>query len=570
MGLRPDGTAFGVIFDSTWKAELDCNNAITFTADGPAFPVIVLDCASPSAVLKMLGTLTGRMELPPFWALGYQQCRWSYTPETRVKEVASEFRARKLPCDVLWLDIDYMDQFRVFTFDKASFPDPKSLNDSLHQNGFKSVWMIDPGVKVDTEYPVYSDGHQKGVFVKDASGQEFHGKVWPGACAFPDYSSPDVRSWWAGLFPAYLATGIDGVWNDMNEPSVFNGPDGTMPEDNLHQGGDGLAPGPHRQYHNAYGMLMARATKEGVLSSNPNKRPFVLTRANFLGGQRYAATWTGDNTSTDYCMKISVPMSLTLGLSGQPFNGPDLGGFAEKASPELWSQWVGFGTLFPFARGHAIKSKSVHKEPWMFGEAVERTARIALERRYRLLPFFYTLFREASVSGLPVMRPIFMADPKDPALRREDGAFMLGQDLIVVPSWATNPALPREKYPVISLIDGDGLDPDQATLRIRPGSIIPLGAVIQNTTEKSLDPLTLLVCLDASGQAEGQLYEDDGEGFAYRKGDFSLITYKARRIGDQTVVSIADTKGARKTEPRNVIVQVVTSDGKVATTTQKL
>ena len=376
MGLRPDGSALGLLFDSSWKAELDCTNDISFTAEGPAFPVIVIEAGSPEGVLKSLGKLTGRMELPPRWALGYQQCRWSYYPDSKVREVADGFRSRNIPCDVIWLDIDYMDAFRVFTFNKNYFPDPKGLNDYLHSKGFKTVWMIDPGVKVDSKYSVYTDGRDKDVFVKSADGKEFHGTVWPGACAFPDFTRPETRSWWVGYFPAYLANGIDGVWNDMNEPSVFKGPDGTMPEDNLHRGGDGLVAGTHRQYHNAYGMLMTRATREGMLAAKPDKRPFVLTRSNFLGGQRYAATWTGDNSSTDYYMKVSVPMSLTLGLSGQPFSGPDLGGFADKVSPELWAQWVGFGAFLPFARGHAIKSQS-SKEPWSVGPETEQTARIS-------------------------------------------------------------------------------------------------------------------------------------------------------------------------------------------------
>lgn len=570
MGVRPDGIAFGVLFDSTWKAELDCSNGITFIAEGPAFPVIVIDRASPATVLEGLGSLIGRMELPPLWALGYQQCRWSYSPDTKVKEIANEFRARKLPCDVIWIDIDYMDGYRVFTFDKNKFPDPKGLNDWLHQRGFKAVWMIDPGVKVDKNYFVYADGQKKDVFVKQADGGEFHGAVWPGACAFPDFTSPEARAWWAGLLSPYLATGIDGVWNDMNEPAVFKGLDGTMPEDNQHRGGDSLAPGSHRQYHNAYGMLMSRATKEGMLAANPDRRPFVLTRSSFLGGQRYAATWTGDNASTEYHMKISVPMSLTLGLSGQPFNGPDLGGFADEATPKLWSQWVGFGTLFPFARGHAIKRENVRKEPWMFGDAVEKTARIALERRYRLLPYLYTLFRESSVTGLPVMRPVFMADAKDPALRREEAAFLLGQDLIVVPSWAKNPALPHGKYPKVSLVEGDEADPDQATLRIRPGAIIPLGKVIQNTTEKSLDPLTLLVCLDSKGHAEGWLYEDDGEGFGYRKGNYIFTTFIARREGQAVRVSISATEGKRPWIKRDVQVQVIQSDDTISKLVQTL
>jgi alpha-glucosidase len=267
--------------------------------------------------------------------------------------------------------------------------------------------------------------------VTTAEGREFHGKVWPGLCAFPDFTVPTVRTWWSGLYRDFLAKGVDGVWNDMNEPSVFDGPDGTMPETNQHRGGAGLAPGPHRQYHNVFGMLMVRATREGVLAARPDQRPFVLTRSNFLGGQRYAATWTGDNTASDEHMKLSIPMSLTLGLSGQPFNGPDLGGYGKNATAEVWARWAAMGVFFPFCRGHSEKGVN-NKEPWAFGPEVERTARIALERRYRLLPYLYTCFHTAAQTGLPIMRPLFFADPADPALRREEHAFLLGSDLLAL------------------------------------------------------------------------------------------------------------------------------------------
>jgi alpha-glucosidase len=556
LGVFPNGSAFGVIFDSTWKSELDCNEAITFTAEGPGFPVIVIERSTPAGVLQALADLTGRMELPPRWALGYQQCRYSYEPDARVRQIADEFRSRRIPCDVIWMDIDYMDGFRIFTFDGQRFPDPRGLNEYLHDKGFKSVWMIDPGVKVDPNYAVYASGRDQDVYVKTAAGGEYHGDVWPGACAFPDFTRPQTRSWWAGLYSDFMAMGVDGVWNDMDEPAVFNTPDWTMPEDNLHRGGGGLAPGLHRQYHNVYGMLMVRATREGILAVHPNLRPFVLTRANFLGGQRYAATWTGDNTSNAKDMRLSVPMSLTLGLSGQPFNGPDIGGFSGDATPNLWARWIGFGAFFPFARGHASKDTN-NKEPWAFGEAVERTARIALDRRYRLLPYLYTLFQEASVDGLPIMRPAFMADTKDPALRREERVFLLGSDVLVVPSWAQNAALPVGDWPSVSLVDGDCNDANQATLRIRPGAIVPLGRVVQNTTEESLDPLTLLVCLDARGRAEGRLYEDDGEGFAYRKANYLLTTYQASLKKGRLVVSVASAQGKRPRPPRTVQIQAV-------------
>ncbi len=561
LGVRRDGSAFGVLFDSTWKAELECGGAIVFTSEGPAFPVLVIDRGSPQAVLEALAELTGKMPLPPRWALGYQQSRWSYFPETKVREIADGFRRRKIPCDVIWMDIDYMDGFRVFTFDKEGFPDPKRLNADLHERGFKSVWMIDPGVKVDSGYKIFSDGCAKDVWVKTVGGlDDFRGDVWPGACVFPDFTRPETRRWWAGLFGDYVAMGIDGVWNDMNEPAVFNAPDKAMPLDNLHRGGGEIPAGPHLRYRNIYGLLMTRATREGIAAARPDKRPFVLTRANFLGGQRYAATWTGDNASTEAHMKLSIPMTLTLGLSGQPFAGPDLGGFAGDASQELWSQWIGFGAMLPFCRGHAVKGSN-DKEPWAFGEKVERTARRALERRYRLLPYLYTVFREASVTGLPVMRPVFMADAADLSLRREEEAFLMGADLLVVPRWAKKPNLPKGDWCEVSLVPGDQEDLDQARLLVRPGSIVPLGRVVQSTVEESLSPLTLLVCLDGNGRASGQLYEDDGDGFGYQAEDFLLTTFRAERVGDQVEVTAFSREGRRERVLREVTIEVVDKVG---------
>lgn len=563
LGVRRDGSAYGAIFDSTWKAGLTCEGKIVFTSEGPAFPVLAIEKDSPSAVLRALADLTGRMPLPPRWALGYQQCRWSYHPDGRVREIADEFRKRKIPCDVIWMDIDYMDGFRVFTFEKKGFPDPAALNAYLHARGFKSVWMIDPGVKLDPGYKVYDDGCANDVWVKTAAGKDYVGDVWPGACKFPDFTRPQTRTWWAGLYRDFVATGVDGVWNDMNEPAIFNVPSKAMPEDNLHRGGDEIPGGPHLRYRNIYGLLMVRATREGIAAARPDKRPFVLTRASFLGGQRYAATWTGDNVSSEAHMKLSVPMTLTLGLSGQPFAGPDLGGFAEKATPQLWSQWVGTGVFFPFCRGHAVKDSN-DKEPWAFGEKVERTARLALERRYRLLPYLYTLFREASVDGLPVMRPVFLADPADPALRAEEGAFLLGGDLLVVPPWAKNPRLPKGGWREISLVPGDREDPDQARLHLRAGAILPLGRVVQNTTEDSLAPLTLLVCLDENGRATGRLYEDDGDGFGYQRGEFRLTTYEAEVRDGRVQVRVARSEGRWPVPTREAVVETVDRHGQRA------
>ncbi|MDD2763524.1 MAG: glycoside hydrolase family 31 protein [Opitutaceae bacterium] len=561
LAVRTDGTAFGVIADTTWATKIALDGRIEFTSRGPSFPVIVIERESPQAVLRGLAELTGRMPLPPRWALGYQQCRWSYQPDARVREIADGFRARKIPCDVIWMDIDYMDGYRVFTFSPREFPDPKALNAYLHARGFKSVWMIDPGVKAEPDYRVYDSGTAADVWVHDAFGGDYHGAVWPGECVFPDFTRPETRAWWAGLYRDFMAQGVDGVWNDMNEPAVFNVPGKTMPPHNWHRGGGGLPAGPHARYHNVYGLLMVQATRVGVAAANPDRRPFVLTRSNFLGGQRYAATWTGDNASTWEDLKLSIPMTLNLGLSGQPFNGPDLGGFAGEATGELWAHWVAVGAFFPFCRGHSDKGAPA-KEPWAFGPEVEAAARTALERRYRLLPYYYTLFRESSLDGLPVMRPVFFADPRDPALRAEDHAFLIGDDLLVIPKWTEQPHLPKGLWRTVALVgENAGTDKFQPDLKVRGGAIVPLGRVVQSTVEESLDPLTLLVVLDEQGRASGRLYEDDGDGYAYRDGGYLLTTYAAVRQGDEVVVTIAQAEGKRPRPARRLVIQVLTESG---------
>jgi len=347
----------------------------------------------------------------------------------------------------------------------------------------------------------------------------------------------------------------------MNEPSVFNVPGKTMPPHNWHRAGGGLDAGPHAQYHNVYGMLMTRATREGIAAANPTRRPFVLTRSNYLGGQRYAATWTGDNASTRKDLEQSIPMTLNLGLSGQPFNGPDLGGFSETAKGELWADWVAVGAYFPFCRGHSVKG-APDKEPWAFGPDVEKVARVALERRYRLLPYYYTLFRESSIDGMPVMRPVFFADVRDPALRAEDKAFLIGSDLMVIPHWANQPHLPGGIWRSF-VLPGEETDVGhvQADLKIRGGAIIPLGKVVQSTAEESLDPLTLLVSLDEKGHASGEIYEDDGDGFGYQNKEYLLTTYDADQKHDQVLVTVVRSEGSRPRPSRRIKIRVVADAG---------
>lgn len=563
MGVRPDGTSFGILFDTPYKAELTTTDErINFETEGELFRIFVIDRESPQAVIKGLAELIGTMPMVPRWALGYQQCRFSYTPASRVIEVADTFRIKRIPCDVMWMDIDYMDGYRIFTFNPQTFPDPAALNRDLHIRGFHSAWMIDPGAKVDSTYFVYKSGTANDVWVKTAQGKEFHGDAWPGTCAFPDFTQPKTVRWWADLYKDFLDKGVDGVWNDVNEPQISNTPTGTMPEDNKHLGGDKIPAGPHLKYHNVYGYLMVKASREGIMKARPQNRPFILTRSNFLGGQRFAATWTGDNASWESHMTMSVPMILTLGLSGQPFSGADVGGFLFNPDANLFGRWMALGAFYPFSRGHACAG-TINKEPWAFGQKVEDVSRMALERRYVLLPYYYTLLHEASETGMPIMRPVFFADPKDTLLRAEEQAFLIGENLLVVPEWAQNPALPKGIWRNLSLIPGDDKDSYQAKLKIRGGAIIPTGKIIQNTNEKSLDPLTLLVCLDEKGEAHGTLYWDEGDNWSFKDGNYSFQHFTAIRTADNKVqVKITQKKGKYITENNDMaIVKIITDKG---------
>lgn len=564
LAVRADGSSFGVLADTTYRTGMDLRNGIRFSAPEP-FPVIVIQGASPQEVLTKLGELTGTIELPPLWALGYQQARWSYVPDTRVVEIAEEFRARSIPCDVLWVDIDYMDGFRIFTFDGTTFPDPAGLNAYLHDNGFKSVWILDPGVKAESGYFVYDEGLLGDHFIREPGGDLFVAGSWPGDSVWPDYTSPETRSWWQSHLGELLDDGVDGIWIDLNEPSIVAPPNMPFPEDLVHRGGGDLTPGTHARYRNVYGLLMSQATHEGMKSARPDRRPFLLSRSNYIGGQRYAAMWTGDNSATWDHLYWSVTMTLNMGLSGQPFAGPDIGGFWRAPSPELYAHWIGVGAFFPFSRTHTMQF-SPDQEPWSFGPEVEAISRTAIERRYRLLPYIYTLFRESSVNGLPVWRPVFFADPADARLRDEDHAFLIGDDILVLPDLTqTDPhafEIPSGIWRDLTLVGEDTEQmPELPVLQIRGGAIVPLGRVVQSTAQTLLEPLTLVVSLDADGRARGVLYEDAGEGYEYLGGDYLLTTYAAEQVGQSVEVRIADAEGQRERPNRTVEVVVVTDEG---------
>jgi len=579
MCVRPDGSTFGIFVDSTYRTIMHlCHHEsdegalwlylLSEAPLGPA-PIYIINALSPQGVVIELARLTGTLDMPPRWALGYQQCRWSYFPDKEVKRIADTFREKQIPCDVIWMDIHYMDGYRCFTFDPSLFPDPEKLNQDLHDAGFKSVYMIDPGIKHgDSAYGVYTSGSEGNHWITKSKDENepYVGAVWPGATVFPDFTAASTREWWAGLFGDYMKKGIDGVWNDMNEVSSFQ-TGGTIPIESFHHADEALGgPDSQQRYHNVYGMLMTRASHEGVMRANPDKRPFVLTRSNFTGGQRYAACWTGDNGSSWKHLHFSIPMVLNLGLSGQPFAGIDIGGFFHDASPELYARWMGLGTLLPFARGHTCQNTVPH-EPWSFGQATEDTCRRAIQRRYVLLPYLYSLFYEASISGLPVARPLFFADPSDPALRNVDNSFLLGADLLI--HAITVPAGHEKNethFPnnhvwrnLLLLNDpAEATDDNLPQLFQRAGSILPLGPVVQYTEQEAEPLLKLSVMLNQQGCASGRLYEDAGEGYGYKNNDFAVLLVEAISSKKEITITSRLLEGTRSSTKRKVEITVIT------------
>ncbi|TVR70657.1 MAG: glycoside hydrolase [Spirochaetaceae bacterium] len=486
--------------------------------------------------------LTGRIPLPPEWALGFQQCRYSYFPEERVMEVARRFRTEQIPCDVLYLDIHYMEGYRVFTWDRRRFPDPARMNGALRREGFRVVTILDPGVKRDPDYPVFASGLQGDLFLRRSDGPVYTGQVWPGESVFPDFFRSDTRQWWAEWHRVLFDAGVAGIWNDMNEPADFSGDmylrvDFTVPDDLVAgRGGDRCSFG---VVHNGYANGMNEATRIAFERYRPEERGFVLTRAGAAGIQRHAAIWTGDNHSWWEHLAMMIPMFCNVGLSGAAFVGGDAGGFQLNADAELYSRWIAAAAFTPFFRAHSALDTRDH-EPWSFGEEALAIARQYIGLRYRLLPYIYSLFEEASRTGAPVMRPLVWEFPRDPRVETRADSFMLGEALLVAP--VREPGVQErsvylpagiwydfwtgERIEVEPGPDGGGTSVaaeaplDLLPLYVRGGCIIPFERVRQHTGEEGDGVLRLLVAPDGEGRARGALYGDAGEGFGYRSGEF--------------------------------------------------
>lgn len=544
------GKSYGLFFNNTWRSWFDMGKTETsrysFGANGGELDYYVFTGGaerSPASVLRDYTALTGRGSVPPLWALGYQQSRWSYMTQQKVLEVAHEFRKRQIPADVIYLDIDHMDGFRVFTWNPKTFPNPKAMLATLHDDGFHAVTIVDPGVKLDENYAIYRSGKEQGVYVRKADGSELHAKVWPGICAFPDFTAPAARAWFGSLYKAPLDLGVDGFWNDMDEPGVFSpddfkgpeisvGPQRTFPRDARHAG-DGR-PGSHTQYHNVYGMQMARASFEGLRKLRPEKRPLVLTRAGFAGIQRYAAVWTGDNSPTWTHLALTIPMLTNLSVSGVPFVGADVGGFMGSPSAELYARWLQAAALTPYFRTHS-NDVSAPREPWAFGADYERINRRSIELRYQLLPYLYTLFADNEQSGMPPMRPLWFAYPGDTQASLVDDQYLAGGDLMVAPVVHEGQASRLVYFPKgdawIDWWDGTRHEGgsyakisaplDRLPLYIRAGASVPTSAVVQHTSEMKNAPLTLVVALGASGGSH--VFQDAGDGYGYRHGESRTI-----------------------------------------------
>ncbi|KAL5199105.1 hypothetical protein ABZP36_002617 [Zizania latifolia] len=574
LAVLPDGKALGILADTSCRCEIDLRQESTMKFSAScAHPVILFGpFNTPSEVITSLSHAIGTVSMPPKWSLGYHQCRWSYDSSEKVLQVARTFRERHIPCDVVWMDIDYMDGFRCFTFDRNCFPDPKSMVDELHSVGCKAIWMLDPGIKNERGYFACDSGTESDVWVKKKDSVPFIGKVWPGDCVFPDFTCERARSWWSGLVREFISNGVDGIWNDMNEPAVSNTTTKTMPESIIHRGDADIGGHQnHSYYHNVYGMLMAKSTYEGMKMASSDKRPFVLTRAGFIGSQRYAATWTGGISLTCSVFSEEYLHDLMLwffcqGLSGQPFSGPDIGGFAGNATPKLFGRWMGVCSLFPFCRGHS-ESVSFDHEPWSFGKECEDVCRDALLRRYRLLPHIYTLFYLSHMNGTPVVAPVFFADPRDPELRKIETSFLLGPLLVCASTCPDKGAheivqkLPRGIWLPFDFADSH---PDLPVMYLRGGAILPTGLPLMHVGEARLeDDLSLIIAFDETGKAEGVLYEDDGDGYEFMRGNYLLTHYVAELHSSVVTVKVSQTEGSWKRPKRRLNINLLLGAGAV-------
>ena len=515
-------------------------------AEGGGLDLFVIAAPTLAELTRRFQRLAGPMPLPPLWALGYHQCRWGYRSAEDLRELKRRFAENGIPVDGLWLDIDYMDGFRVFTLDEKAFPNGAADVAEIAAYGQRVVPIIDPGVKRDERYEVYRDGREKDVFCRNAEGGEYIGLVWPGESAFPDFSLEEARAWWAGQVKQFAQLGFEGAWLDMNDPSTG----ASNPRDmRFGRGEQG-----HETYHNQYAAGMAKASREGFLQARPDQRPFLVTRSNFLAGGRYAAVWTGDSVSNYAYLRKSIPTCLNLALSGIPFTGGDIGGFACDVTPRLLRDWMKASFLMPFCRNHAC-IHTAPQEPWAHDGLTLETFREFIRSRYKLLPYLYQLFAAHEETGAAILRPLFHDFENAPGLEldRIEDAYLLGPALLHAPVMEADGAARDVPLPGpgawYSLLDGAWVEgggwrrkvevPETASpLYVRDGSVVPMrpGTPVDHRT--ALDDVELHVFLSGAGAVAATEYvADDGLTFAYRRGGRSRLRVEAAARGDAVEIS---------------------------------
>jgi alpha-glucosidase len=583
------GIASGIFLDNTWRSSFDFNKELrdgySFGSEGGPLDYYILYGPTPKEVVREWAWMTGTTPLPPMWTLGYQQSRYSYYPEAEVRRIADRLRSEHIPADVIWLDIDYQFKNRPFTVDPQRFPHFDQMIQDLKSQHLHTVVITDLHIAnlPNQGYKPYDEGIAGDHFVKNPDGSVYTGVVWPGPAVFPDFTQKSSRDWWGTLYKDFIDKGVAGFWNDMNEPSVFEVSSKTMPDQTQHridEPGFEKRTANHLEIHNVYGMENSRGTFEGQLKLAPDRRPFVMTRASYAGGQRYAATWTGDNSSTWNHLRQTTPQLLNLGLSGFGLAGADVGGFAGSPQPELLTKWLEIAAFHPIDRDHT-SSDTAPQEPWEDGTTADLDLRRKfIETRYRLMSYLYTTAEEMSRTGIPMMRPLFLEFPdaskdRHPLDLNTNNEFLLGPDLLIAPSnypdmldnyeailppvgwynfWTGEPL----KFGVDATRVGNDNVPDndlQITLHpsvdtvpvfARGGSILPMQPLVQSTMEKPVGPLTLRVYppMHAGDPCEGSLYLDDGVSFAYQKGDFVRLRFTCQLTAHGVSVKIGPREGS--------------------------
>ncbi len=584
IGLREklQGAGYGIFFDNSYRSYFDFGKSSQqrawFGAEGGEMNYYFFYGPSIKKILGRYAELTGHMPLPPMWALGHQQSRWSYYPDMMVEEVVRQYRERDLPLDVLHLDIDYMQAYRVFTWDPKRFPAPGDLASKLAKQGVKLVAIVDPGVKhqpsadtattrsqtpelqiQDRSYYVFEEGLRKNYFQRRKNGELFVPRVWPGDSVFVDYTLPDARRWWGDLHRAYTDHGVAGIWTDMNEPADFVDQTGKNQMDVVsYDEGENST---HAKNRNVFALLMARATYEGLERLQPDRRPYVITRAAYAGIQRYSTMWTGDTNSTWDALALSVPMFQSLGLSGEPFVGSDVGGFIGRGNGELLVRSYQVSFLAPFCRNHKVID-GYDQEPWRFGKYYEDIIRKYLKMRYELLPFLYTTLEEAHRTGVPVFRPLMLNYQEDSNTYNLDNQFMIGSDLLLAP--ILNPSVTKrlvylppgvwydywtnKKHTGGTMIEVDA-PLETVPMFVRAGAIIPKGPAMNHVGEKPAAP-QFVIYPDEKGDAETTLYEDDGLSPAYKKDAFRRTRVSVSGTSRLIQVSVSAPEGTYQTGTR--------------------